>query len=76
MSMNPKTKVTLSRIAALLFALAGGVALVAAFQDHKRTHMAQAVLWFTLCIVWLSAGRRNARKAIQSEQGDSSKKSQ
>jgi hypothetical protein len=73
--MNPKTKVTLSRIAALLFALAGGVALVAAFQDHKRTHMAQAVLWFSLCIVFLSAGR-NARKTIQSEQGDSSKKSQ
>ena len=75
MSMNPKTKVTLSRIAALLFALAGGVALVAAFEDHKRTHMAQAVLWFALCIVWLSAGR-NTRKAIQSEQGDSSRKSQ
>jgi hypothetical protein len=57
----------------MLFALAGGCALVAAFEDPRRARIAQAVLWFSLCIVFLSIARIK-RKAIQSEQGDSSKK--
>jgi len=76
MPVKLKTKVTLLRIAAVLSALAGGLALVAAFEDHKRTHIAQSVLWFSLCIVFLANARRNKRKAIQSQQGDSSNKSQ
>ena len=76
MPLNPKAKVTLLHIPAILFALAGACALVAAFEDHKRTHIAQSVLWFSLCIVFLANARRNKRKAIQSRQGDSSNTSQ
>jgi hypothetical protein len=76
MPINDKTKVTLVRIAAIFYAIAGGFALVAAFEDHKRTHIAQSVLWVSLCIVFLANARRNKRKAIQSRQGDSSNKSQ
>ena len=75
MPVSSKTKVTLARIVAILFALAGGIALVAAFEDHKRTHIAQSVIWFSLCIVFLSVARIK-RKANQSEQEDSSNKSQ
>jgi len=74
MPVNPKTKVTLLRIAAILFALAGGAALVSAFGDHQRTHIAQSVMYFSLCIVFLSVARIK-RKANQSQQGDSSNKS-
>ena len=75
MPLNPKTRVTLVRIAAILYALAGGCALLAALEDHKRSHIAQTVLWFSLSVVFLSVARIK-RKAIQSQQGDSSNKSQ
>ena len=75
MPINPRTKVTLLRISAILFALAGVCAVVAAFEDRPRGRIAQAVLWFSLCIVFLSIAR-NKRKAIQSEQEESSNKSQ
>jgi uncharacterized membrane protein len=75
MPVKLKTKVTLLRIAAVLYALAGGLALVAASEDRPRARIAQAVLWFSLCIVFLSIARIK-RKANQSEQYDSSNKSQ
>lgn len=75
MPVQPKTKVTLLRIAAVLYALTGGLALVAAFEDRPRARIAQAVMWFSLCIVFLSIARIKPR-ANQSEQENSSNKSQ
>ena len=72
MPVHPKTKVKLLLIAAILNALAGGFSLLAAFEDHQRRHIAQCVMWFSLCIIFLSNARKK-RKAIQSGHGDSSK---
>jgi len=77
MPANPNTKVTLLLIPAILFALAGVSALVAAFGDspHPRARIARVVMWFSFSIVFFSVASRK-RKAIHSEQGDSSNKSQ
>ena len=74
MPVNPKTKVTLLRIVAILYAVAAVFAVVAAFEDRPRARIAQAVLWFSLCVIFLSAARIK-RKANQSHQGDSSNQS-
>ena len=74
MPVKPKTKVTLLRIAAALYALTGALALVAAFEDRPRARIGQAVLWFSLCIVFLSIARIK-RRANPSEQANSSNKS-
>jgi hypothetical protein len=77
MPINRRTKVTLIRITALLFALSGGVALVAAFSAHQQNedakpYIKQAVMWSSLGIVFLAVARIK-RKTNPSEQGDSSK---
>ncbi len=71
MPVKPNTKVTLLRIAAVLYALTRGLALAAAFEDRSRARIAQAVLWFSLCIVFLSVAARFKRKASQSKPEDS-----
>ena len=81
MPINPRTKITLLLIAAIIFALTSAVALVGAFQAHQqnenaKSYIAQAVIYFSLCIVFVSVARIIKRKASQSEQGDSSNKSQ
>ncbi len=80
MPINPRTKVTLLRISASLFALAGTVALVTGFlalqqHEHGQTYMAQAAIYFSACTVFLSVARIKERKAPESGEEDSSDKS-
>jgi hypothetical protein len=68
---SPKTAVTLLRIAAILFALSAGCALVAAYGAHQRgehaaTYIKQAVMYVSLCVVFISVAHMRKRRATQS----------
>ena len=78
MPINPRTKITLLRIAVIVFALNSAVALVGAYEAHQenknvKSYIAQAVIYFAVCIAFVRIIKRKARQA---EQGDSSNKSQ
>ena len=80
MPIKPRTKVTLLRFCAGLFALSGALALVAGIEaqrqhEHGKSYMAQAAIQFSLCTVFLSVARIKARKARESGEEDSSDKS-
>jgi hypothetical protein len=77
MPLNPRTRITLLRIAAIIFALTAGHALFMAYQAHQqnekeRTYIAQTVIYGSLCIVFLSVARRK-RRAIQADEDASPK---
>jgi hypothetical protein len=73
MPVKPRTRITLSRIAAIIFALNAIFALAAAYEAHQRnektrTYIARTVLYASLCIVFLIR-----RKAIQADEDTSQK---
>ena len=66
MPANPRTKVTLLRIAAILFALSSAVAAFTAYSahqsgEHAAIYVKQSVIWLSLCVVFLSVARIKAR---------------
>ena len=78
MPLNPRTRITLLRITAIIFALAAGHALFMAYEAHQqnekaRTYIAQAMIYATLCIVFISVAARRKRRAIQADKDASSK---
>ena len=75
---KPQTRITLLRIAAIIFALNAIFALAAAYEAHQRnekrakTYIARTVLYASLCIVYLIVPQIR-RKAIQADEDASSK---
>jgi hypothetical protein len=77
MPVKPRTRITLLRIAAIIFALNAIFALAAAYEAHQRnekarTYIARTVLYASLCIVFLNVSRIR-RKAIQADEDASQK---
>jgi hypothetical protein len=77
MPLNPRTRITLLRIAAITFALTAGHALFMAYQAHQqnektRSYIARTVIYASLCIVFIGVARRK-RRAIQADENASSK---
>ena len=69
MPANPRTKVTLLRIAAILFALASAIAAFTAYSahqsgEHAAIYVKQSVIYLSVCVVFLATARIKA-KAIQ-----------
>ena len=71
MPSNPKTAVKRLRIAAILFALVAVVDLAVAYDAHRigehwTIYIQLAVIWASLCVVFLSLARMRQRRAAQS----------
>ena len=66
MPINPRTKVTLLRIAASLFALSSAVAAFVAYSAHQSGEPAAmyvklSVIWLSVCVVFLAVARIKAK---------------
>ena len=66
MPINPRTKVTLLRIAASLFALSSAVAAFVAYSAHQSgepaaIYVKQSVIWLSVCVVFISVAQIKAR---------------
>ena len=77
MPLNPRTRITLLRIAAIIFALTAGHALFMAYQAHQqnekaRAYIAQTVIYASLCIAFITIARRK-RREIQADENASPK---
>jgi hypothetical protein len=77
MLIKPRTRITLVRIAAIIFALNAIFSLAAFYEAHQagqktRTYLARTVLYASLCIVFLN-GARIRRRALQADENASSK---
>jgi hypothetical protein len=80
MPSNSKAAVTALRIAAILFALAAGVALFVAYDAHRvgehwTIYLKQAVIYGSVCIVFFSVAGMRKRRAIQSSENTTSPES-
>ena len=78
MSLNPKTQLAILYIPPVIFGLMALDALYVAFTDPTRAHIMQAVLWFSLSVIFLSTATMARRRHIahQSRQRDSSNESE
>jgi len=77
MPIKPRTRITLLRIVAIIFALNAVLSLLAFYEAYQagektRTYLARTVLYTSLCIVWLIVARTR-RRAIQGDENASSK---
>ena len=77
MPLNPRTRITLLRIVAIIFALVAGHALFMAYQAHQqnekaRTYIAQTVIYASVCIAFIRIARRK-RREIQADENASPK---
>ena len=77
MSSNPKTAAKLFRSVAILFALVAGVDLFVAYDAHRlgahwTIYIKQAVIYGSLCVVFLSAAHIRKSRATQSGKGTAS----
>jgi hypothetical protein len=77
MPAKARTVITLFRIAAIIYALTAIASLVSAYEAHQRnekarTYVAQAVTWFSLCIVFMSVAGIKGR-AIPADENASPK---
>jgi len=80
MPSNPKAAAKLFRIAAILFALVAGVNLVVAYDahrtgEHATPYIKQAVIYFSLTVVFLSVACIRERRATQSGEKSASPES-
>jgi hypothetical protein len=77
MPIKPRTRITLLLIAAIIFALTAILSFLAFYEAYQagektRTYLARAVLYASLCIVFLNVARIR-RRAIQADENASSK---
>jgi hypothetical protein len=72
MPISPRTRITLLRIAAIIFALNVVVTLLSAYEAHQagknaRAYIARAVIWALPCIAFIRIARKR-RRAIQADE--------
>ena len=66
MPINPRTKVTLLRIAGILFALSGCVSAFVAYDAHQQgepaaIYVKQSVIYISVCVVFFSVAGIKAK---------------
>jgi hypothetical protein len=79
MPIKPRTRITLLRIAAIIFALNVVITLFSAYEAHQegkntRGYIARAVIWAFPCIAFIRIAQKR-RRAMQADEEASSKNS-